>query len=680
MNPIFPKQIKINVFLITILTFLLNIEAQSQSQPQITCPDENVVNICAPVGVPIASKFEDFNPSDDNTAASEIDFKVTQTIDKQPDFNVVTYLYTFTDKDGNSSTCETVYNVLTRFVQAPKISEQRPICSGNLFAGVKLGGQNYRVYADDNGSQGELLGLCDNADNLCTADIFGIDVLTVASNQLWVSHFVTFPDGSICESAVSSLQIEVLEKPEAKLKTSNFYLYPYEVINLMDLVEENTTGYWTGDNVTSFATAEGETTWTYTSIETIPTKLFYTVKNGSCSQSYSLVAEVLSFPSEYGDVYYYGASDFDITGSPGGTTGGTTGGTSGGTIGGDPTEPQPNAGLVTAAEWSDLNNWEFLDTLLNENDYYEMPEYWGFYPKYRVSVLVKTTDNIPVVDAEIELLDANNVVSWAAKTDNKGTAELWPTLYTNDTIDISTYNISVNGEAIRGAVMLHQDGINEIVVTNRPANLNLVELSFIVDATGSMADELEFLKQDLRNVITTVEDTIANLDIYTSTVFYRDEGDEYLVRQSDFTNDIDETISFIQNQYAAGGGDFPEAVHTALDVGINNLQWSANAKARIAFLLLDAPPHYTDAVTSDIQNTIKTAAAKGIKVIPLTASGIDKETEFLMRFIAMATNGTYTFITNDSGIGNDHIEPSIGDFDVEYLNNLLVRLILQYTN
>jgi len=170
------------------------------------------------------------------------------------------------------------------------------------------------------------------------------------------------------------------------------------------------------------------------------------------------------------------------------------------------------------------------------------------------------------------------------------------------------------------------------------------------------------------------------LDVYTSTVFYRDEGDEYVIRQSDFTSDIDETISFIQNQSAGGGGDFPEAVHTALDAGINNLQWSASARARIAFLLLDAPPHYRDDVIRDIQASIKTAAAKGIKIIPITASGIDKETEFLMRFLAMATNGTYTFITNDSGIGGDHIDPSIGDFDVEYLNNLLVRLILQYTN
>jgi hypothetical protein len=36
------------------------------------------------------------------------------------------------------------------------------------------------------------------------------------------------------------------------------------------------------------------------------------------------------------------------------------------------------------------------------------------------------------------------------------------------------------------------------------------------------------------------------------------------------------------------------------------------------------------------------------------------------------------FITNDSGIGNDHLEPTVGEFKVEYLNDLMVRLINQY--
>lgn len=68
-------------------------------------------------------------------------------------------------------------------------------------------------------------------------------------------------------------------------------------------------------------------------------------------------------------------------------------------------------------------------------------------------------------------------------------------------------------------------------------------------------------------------------------------------------------------------------------------------------------------------------AKKGIKIIPITASGIDKETEFLMRFFAISTNGTYVFITNHSGIGNEHLEPTVGDYEVEFLNDLMVRLI-----
>ncbi|PKD20726.1 hypothetical protein APR41_13730 [Salegentibacter salinarum] len=100
---------------------------------------------------------------------------------------------------------------------------------------------------------------------------------------------------------------------------------------------------------------------------------------------------------------------------------------------------------------------------------------------------------------------------------------------------------------------------------------------------------------------------------------------------------------------------------------------------RLAFLILDAPPHHNQQVISDIQNSVKKSAEKGIKFIPVTASGIDKETEFLMRYFSMATNSTYVFITNHSGIGNDHIEPSIGEYKVELLNELLIRLITEYS-
>ena len=46
--------------------------------------------------------------------------------------------------------------------------------------------------------------------------------------------------------------------------------------------------------------------------------------------------------------------------------------------------------------------------------------------------------------------------------------------------------------------------------------------------------------------------------------------------------------------------------------------------------------------------------------------------------MAQATNSTYTFLTNHSGVGNNHITPTIGNYQVEFLNNLMVRLITKY--
>jgi hypothetical protein len=69
----------------------------------------------------------------------------------------------------------------------------------------------------------------------------------------------------------------------------------------------------------------------------------------------------------------------------------------------------------------------------------------------------------------------------------------------------------------------------------------------------------------------------------------------------------------------------------------------------------------------------------GIRIIPIAGSGIDKSTEYLMRCLAIATNGTYVFLTDHSGIGAGHIEPTTDTYNVELLNNLLIRLFDQYT-
>ena len=338
---------------------------------------------------------------------------------------------------------------------------------------------------------------------------------------------------------------------------------------------------------------------------------------------------------------------------------------------------QPQGGLVTAGEWNDLDNWAFYQKTLMKEPFKGFPDDWQMYTNHRIAVAI-TAKNKPAANATVTLF-RNNTPIWTAKTDNLGRAELWVGAFQKEKeLNPTLLRLKVNEQWVSTATISETE-VNRIALDEAlPSPTNLVQIAFMVDATGSMGDELEFLKMDLKKVINEVQKTNTQLKISTATVFYRDEGDEYVVKHSPFTEDINQTTEFISLQRADGGGDFPEAVDKAL-VQLNQLQWQPQARTRIAFLVLDAPPHNKPAVINSIQYSVKTAAASGIKLIPIVASGIDKTTEFLMRFIAMYTNGTYVFITDHSGIGNKHLEPSVGEYQVEKLSDLMVRLIKKYS-
>ncbi|MFW5819744.1 MAG: VWA domain-containing protein [Bacteroidota bacterium] len=352
-------------------------------------------------------------------------------------------------------------------------------------------------------------------------------------------------------------------------------------------------------------------------------------------------------------------------------------GASSGSGGGNGTDTQIEPGQITAAEWNDLENWDFWTDLINGQDYSRMPEYWSFDLSERISVLLKEKSGEPAVNILVELINDAEDVIWSTKTDNRGSAELWAAM-TNPFQENQDLDLRIKNRVYED-IRYFEDGINEISLEENISPFEkTAQIAFMVDATGSMSDELEYLKVELVDVIGEVRLANPNTSISTGSVFYRDQGDEYVTRVSAFTPEDDNTIRFIKNQYAEGGGDFPEAVHTALDKSLNQLQWSSEAGTRILFLLLDAPPHYENQIISQIHHLVKDAAARGIKLIPITASGIDKETEFLMRYLSIASNGSYVFITDHSGIGGEHLEASVGQYEVEFLNELMVRLINKY--
>ncbi len=374
-----------------------------------------------------------------------------------------------------------------------------------------------------------------------------------------------------------------------------------------------------------------------------------------------------------------GAAD----GAPGALTAEPTGsliidpGDPGDTI--DPSAPYedlkipPQAGLLTGGEWNDNAHWADWKALYgSRGDWNGYRTDWKTKDLKRVAVKVQNEKDEPLEGAKV------SADGWMdAVTDNKGMAYLFGEEHPGSiTVEYGGYSSSKDYS--RSSADEWKDMTETFTIAGaKPQTSKKLDLMIMCDTTGSMADELEYLKEELSDIVKKIKSENANVPTRVSVNFYRDEGDEYEVRQFPFTENVDEAVKAIGEQYAEGGGDFPEAVHTALDSAVNNHDWDENS-VKIMFLVLDAPPHPDAQIVDSVNSTIQKAAGMGIRVIPVASSGIDKSTEYLLRTMAFTTGGTYTFLTSDSGIGGEHIEPTVGAFNVEKLGDMMVRIVGGY--
>lgn len=334
------------------------------------------------------------------------------------------------------------------------------------------------------------------------------------------------------------------------------------------------------------------------------------------------------------------------------------------------------AGQLTAGQWRDIDNWEKWLKTNNDEEVKNHQNTWNMYPVHRFAFEIANKNKKPLIAARLNLVNSSGEVAWTAFTDNKGRAEMWPTLYAkNQTDEKYTLQIVAGEQSAKFSKISYGNTIQKFEVKFEAEPLKAADIAFVVDATGSMGDEIAYLQAEMLDVITRAQANANCLNLRLGSVFYRDNGDEYVTRVSDFSNNFIEVSDFMMEQSAAGGGDFPEAVDAALQAAVDSMQWRSNAAAKILFLVLDAPPHSQPEQIAKMQKYTRLAAEKGIKIIPIASSGIDKPTEFLMKYLAIATNGTYVYLTDHSGIGNTHLKPTGVKEDVGYLNDILVQIV-----
>ena len=335
------------------------------------------------------------------------------------------------------------------------------------------------------------------------------------------------------------------------------------------------------------------------------------------------------------------------------------------------TQDPADAFILTAGEWNDNDNWGFFSNLV-KNDTITFPAF-GVDPRNRIEVDL-TIGGEAAANQKVELLDKDGNVIFTAVSNKQGKAYLFYDAEKDQPDSVKSGSAAAKVSASekkdeqQGNTAATDDQSIQLEMEGEQVRFDNTEVMFILDTTGSMSDEIMYLQKDFSSIAKEVN----NGRMTFSVNFYRDEGDDYVTKCNPFTDDTEQVQKLLNAESADGGGDLPEAVAEILDETITNGSWSKDTN-KIAFLIFDAPPH---AEKQDmVVKAVKSAAEQGIHLVPVVASNSDRETELFARGAAIMTNSNYVFLTDDSGVGESHLEPIIGDYEVELLHDIIVRNI-----
>jgi hypothetical protein len=151
--------------------------------------------------------------------------------------------------------------------------------------------------------------------------------------------------------------------------------------------------------------------------------------------------------------------------------------------------------------------------------------------------------------------------------------------------------------------------------------LEQIDVTFVVDSTGSMGQVLFWLRQEVGKMMRACG--MISKTPRIGVVLYRDHGDEYVVKPVWLTGNAKALLGAIGGVSAQGGGDVAEAVYEGLLAAVTRQKWSTGPRTHRALVLVgDAPPHRN--TTERIHKLMAAAAEKDFHVYcvkAVTAAG-----------------------------------------------------------
>jgi len=207
-----------------------------------------------------------------------------------------------------------------------------------------------------------------------------------------------------------------------------------------------------------------------------------------------------------------------------------------------------------------------------------------------------------------------------------------------------------------------------------PARLDVV---FLLDATGSMGDELDRLTANMARTAANVVATAGSgAKVRFGLTAFKDRGDDYVTRTFDLTGDVDGFRGALGQVKAGGGGDLPESVSAGLHEAITKPAWGGDDVAKVIVLVGDAAPHTDYQDEPSYAADARAAAARGIRIHAIASSGLTDQGEFAFRQMAQLTAGRFVFLTYgaDGGPGGTTLH-HVDKYSVKSLDELVATLL-----
>jgi hypothetical protein len=342
-------------------------------------------------------------------------------------------------------------------------------------------------------------------------------------------------------------------------------------------------------------------------------------------------------------------------------------GDSGGTGGGTGT---PQAGLLTAGTWDDNLNFDFYSRYLADTERTQLPGLPIIPRANRLEIRITNAAGAGIAGATVRVTGTSGQLL-EAPTRSDGRLFFFPGTVGAEPGEDLQITATLGAASTTGAAKVGDAGVSIALAGATAVPPSALDLVLVIDTTGSMGDEIDYLKVEVRDIAARIATDFPGVEQRWALILYRDVGDAYVVRSFDFTSSLATFQSQLAAQGADGGGDYPEAPEQALSK-LTTLSFSQGNVARMAFWIADAPHHAGNAGT--MVNDVLLAQRLGIHLYPIAASGADTLVEYTMRTAAQVTGGRYLFLTDDSGIGGSHQEPTIPCYFVTALNRAMIRM------